>query len=90
MSYDTRLVTDLRQLLTLRQHYYPELNQKWSWIILMIAVSVQCLSHGLHMSSGIFVASFISQFNENLLTTGIHLLHPLLLSTQLHFIHVSN
>lgn len=24
MSYDTRLVADLRQLLTLRQHYYPE------------------------------------------------------------------
>lgn len=68
ISYDTRLVADLRQLLTLRQHYYPEGG--WGFVILIITIFVQCVSHGLHMSSGILIAAFIGQFHENLFTAG--------------------
>ncbi|KAL0275557.1 UNVERIFIED_CONTAM: hypothetical protein PYX00_003374 [Menopon gallinae] len=36
---------------TIRQHYYPEGG--WGWLIVICAVIVQCLNHGLHTSWGI-------------------------------------
>lgn len=61
-------MSDLRQLLTLRQHYYPEGG--WGIIILIIAFIVQCISHGLHMSSGILITAIIAKFHQNLLLAG--------------------
>jgi len=48
-----QLVTDLRQLLTLRQHYYPEGG--WGWVILLVGLLVQILSHGAHGAVGVFL-----------------------------------
>lgn len=42
----------------------------WGYVVLTITVIVQCISHGLHMSSGIIVSAIISRFRENLLTAG--------------------
>ena len=49
----SRLVADLRQLLTLKQHYYPEGG--WGWVIVVVGVLVQILSHGIHGSAGVLV-----------------------------------
>lgn len=68
MSFNTRLVADLRQLMTLRQHYYPEGG--WGWLVLSIGFIVQCISHGLHMSIGVLVTAIISQYHQNLLYAG--------------------
>lgn len=68
MSYDTRLGADLRQLMTLRQHYYPEGG--WGWFVLTIAITVQCISHGLHMSIGVLITIIISTYHQNLLYAG--------------------
>lgn len=48
-----QLVADLRQLLTLRQHYYPEGG--WGWTILLVGLLVQILSHGAHGAVGVFL-----------------------------------
>lgn len=46
-------MADLRQLMTLRQHYYPEGG--WGWVLVVVAFIVQCLSHGLQLSFGILL-----------------------------------
>ncbi|KYQ56175.1 hypothetical protein ALC60_04914 [Trachymyrmex zeteki] len=48
-----QLVADLRQLLTLKQHYYPEGG--WGWVILLVGLLVQILSHGAHGAVGVFL-----------------------------------
>jgi len=48
-----QLITDLKQLLTLRQHYYPEGG--WGWVILFVGLLVQILSHGAHGAVGVFL-----------------------------------
>jgi hypothetical protein len=59
IPYEARLVTDFRQLVTLRQHYYPE--GKWGWIVLCIVCIVQCISHGFHLSVGVFALEMTRQ-----------------------------
>lgn len=68
MSYNTRLVADLRQLMTLRQHYYPEGG--WGWLVLAIGFLVQAISHGLHMAIGVFITAVTHEFRQNLLYAG--------------------
>lgn len=68
MSYNTRLVADLRQLMTLRQHYYPEGG--WGWLVLAIGFLVQGLSHGLHMAIGVLITAVTHEFRQNLLYAG--------------------
>lgn len=58
----SRLVAELRQLLTLKQHYYPEGG--WGWVIVVCAVLVQCLSHGLHGAAGILYDETLKKFGE--------------------------
>ncbi|EEB18528.1 hypothetical protein Phum_PHUM517810 [Pediculus humanus corporis] len=55
-------VYDLRQFLTLRQHYYPEGG--WGWVIVFCAFLVQCLTHGIHGASGIIMQQVIRRFNH--------------------------
>lgn len=59
-SRAARLVADLRQLLTLKQHYYPEGG--WGWVVLVCAVLVHILSHGLVTSAGLFYTEIIRKF----------------------------
>ncbi|KAK0093847.1 hypothetical protein PV326_012483 [Microctonus aethiopoides] len=57
----SKLVSDLRQLLTLKQHYYPEGG--WGWIILVVCIFIQILSHGTHGAVGVFVIHVATKFN---------------------------
>jgi hypothetical protein len=58
------LFPDLRHLLSLTQHYYPEGG--WGWVVVVVAVCVQILTHGLQYSFGILLTEIIIQFNPKL------------------------
>ncbi|XP_065225888.1 monocarboxylate transporter 10 isoform X3 [Planococcus citri] len=53
---------DFRQLLTLKQHYYPEGG--WGWFIVACAVLVQTLAHGLQVASGVLVIQCQNKFGS--------------------------
>lgn len=60
-----QLLADLtiRQLLTLRQHYYPEGG--WGWMILLVGLLVQILSHGTHGAVGVFLQQVEVRFGPH-------------------------
>lgn len=62
-------MADLRQLMTLRQHYYPEGG--WGYVVLAVSFIVQCISHGLHMSIGVLVTFIVKEFHQDLLYAGM-------------------
>lgn len=51
---------DFKQLLTLKQHYYPEGG--WGWVIMCCAIAVQTLTHGLQIGSGVLVRECVRKF----------------------------
>jgi hypothetical protein len=51
---------DVRQLVTLKQHYYPEGG--WGWVVAAVAVVAHLLTHGLHLASGVFVQELVHKF----------------------------
>lgn len=53
---------DFRQLLTLKQHYY--LEGGWGWVIFVIAIIVQTLTHGLQVGYGIMVCECEKKFGS--------------------------
>jgi hypothetical protein len=58
-----RLVAaDVRQLLTLKQHYYPEGG--WGWVVVVVGVLVQLLSHGLHVAYGVLLGEVVRRFDS--------------------------
>ncbi|KAK9701176.1 Major Facilitator Superfamily [Popillia japonica] len=63
-----RLVADLRQLLTLKQHYYPEGG--WGWVVLVVGVLVHLLSHGLLVSYGLFYLETVKKFGVPITQTA--------------------
>ncbi|CAL7945906.1 unnamed protein product [Xylocopa violacea] len=58
-----QLVADLKQLHTLRQHYYPEGD--WGWVVLFVGMLVQMLSHGVHGSVGVFLTQVADKFGHS-------------------------
>ncbi|CAB3360460.1 Hypothetical predicted protein [Cloeon dipterum] len=58
------LLPDLRTLLTLTQHYYPEGG--WGWVVVVVAMLVQILTHGLHYSFGVLLGEVIGNFGHNM------------------------
>ncbi|CAG9822952.1 unnamed protein product [Phaedon cochleariae] len=63
-SRTVRLVADLRQLLTLKQHYYPEGG--WGWVVLVCAVIVHVLAHGMVASAGMLYLEVLNKlFNTD-------------------------
>lgn len=58
-----QLVADLRQLLTLKQHYYPE--GSWGWVVLLVGLLVQILSHGTHGAIGVFLQQVTVKFGSH-------------------------
>lgn len=61
-------MADLRQLMTLRQHYYPEGG--WGWLLVVVTFMVQSISHGLHMSLGVLIPEIVAEFGQNFLCAG--------------------
>ncbi|KAL1492002.1 hypothetical protein ABEB36_012511 [Hypothenemus hampei] len=61
-SRTARFVADIRQLITLKQHYYPEGG--WGWIVLWTAVLVHVLSSGFLASAGLFQLEILKKFGE--------------------------
>ncbi|KAG5871507.1 hypothetical protein JTB14_027170 [Gonioctena quinquepunctata] len=59
-SRAVRLVADLRQLLTLKQHYYPEGG--WGWVVLVCGVIIHILSQGFLSSGGYFYLEILKRF----------------------------
>lgn len=45
----------MKDLRTLKQHYYPEGG--WGWVIVLVTLAVQIISHGLQFSLAMFVMS---------------------------------
>lgn len=58
-----QLVAELRQLLTLKQHYYPEGG--WGWVVLLVGLLVQILSHGAHGAVGVFLQQVAAKFGSH-------------------------
>lgn len=59
-----KLVADIRQLLTLKQHYYPEGG--WGWVIIFVSVLVQILTHGLQVGSGVIWTDIVAKFGSEI------------------------
>jgi hypothetical protein len=56
---------------TINIHYYPEESIFWSYVIVFIAVTVQCLVHGIQLSFGVFVvAAKVFYKTDQLITIG--------------------
>ncbi|XP_078033638.1 uncharacterized protein LOC144468201 [Augochlora pura] len=55
-------VADWKQLHTLKQHYYPEGG--WGWIVMVVGMIVQMLSHGIHGASGILLQQMAGMFGR--------------------------
>lgn len=51
---------DIRQLVTLKQHYYPEGG--WGWVVAAVAMTAHLLTHGLHLASGVFIQELVHKF----------------------------
>lgn len=43
----------------------------WGWIILIVGIAVQCITHGLHQSSGIIVVEIGLVYRQNQIITGL-------------------
>lgn len=70
--------------MTLRQHYYPEGG--WGWIVVIVAFIVQCISHGLHLSLGIFINQVVKEFHQDYFHAGYyHLLWCHQFNTKIKF-----
>ena len=48
---------------TIRQHYYPEGG--WGFIVLIVAILVQIISHGLQLSYGVLTLAIIKRWHES-------------------------
>ncbi|XP_065089111.1 monocarboxylate transporter 2-like isoform X3 [Ochlerotatus camptorhynchus] len=68
IPYGARLVADLRQLMTLRQHYYPEGG--WGWLLTVIGFTIHCICHGLHLSAGVFMMEMANVFRQQPIAAG--------------------
>ncbi|XP_055603888.1 monocarboxylate transporter 12-like isoform X2 [Uranotaenia lowii] len=68
IPYGARLVADLRQLMTLKQHYYPEGG--WGWLLTVIGFTIHCICHGLHLSAGVFMVAMADVFRRGPTAAG--------------------
>lgn len=53
---------------TIRQHYYPEGG--WGWVVVVSAVLVQVLAHGLHGAAGVWLQEAMGRFPVGLPSAG--------------------
>ena len=45
----------MKELRTLKQHYYPEGG--WGWVIVLVTLIVQLISHGLQLALAMYIMS---------------------------------
>jgi hypothetical protein len=57
-----------RTINTIRQHYYPEGG--WGWVVVVCAVLVQILCHGIHGAAGVWLQEILGRFPRDLLPAG--------------------
>lgn len=62
------LAAELKQLLTLRQHYYPEGN--WGWLVMVAGFCVQALTHGLQLSYAVQLDVIARRFGRRTYESG--------------------
>ncbi|XP_058063354.1 uncharacterized protein LOC131213344 [Anopheles bellator] len=68
IPYGARLVADLRQLITLKQHYYPEGG--WGWLVTYIGIVIHCIAHGLQLSAGVLLLQTANFFPHVTVAAG--------------------
>ncbi|XP_076658010.1 uncharacterized protein LOC143362063 isoform X2 [Halictus rubicundus] len=56
-------VADWKQLHTLKQHYYPEGG--WGWVVMVVGMLVQMLSHGIHGANGVLLQQVANTFDRH-------------------------
>lgn len=47
---------------TIMQHYYPEGG--WGWVVLVMALLVHVISHGVHQATGVLILHLVKEFPE--------------------------
>lgn len=61
-----------RKKITLKRHYYPEGG--WGHVIVLLAILVQLICHGVQLGSGVLLSSMVQQFQCNVGHTGMNYL----------------
>ncbi|KAK9303600.1 hypothetical protein QLX08_004762 [Tetragonisca angustula] len=57
-----------RKKITLKRHYYPEGG--WGRVIVLVAILVQLICHGVQLGSGVLLSSTIRQFRRSVEQAG--------------------
>lgn len=60
--------TNARKKVTLKRHYYPEGN--WGYVVLIVAIIVQLLCHGLQLGFGVLMIPTINKYHVSTVDTG--------------------
>lgn len=68
IPYQSRNIDELKQLMTIRQHYYPESG--WGWFILLIGVFIQSITFPLHISCSVIVNNISVLFGVQFQSAG--------------------
>ncbi|EFN84990.1 hypothetical protein EAI_17331, partial [Harpegnathos saltator] len=57
-----------RRKITLKRHYYPEGG--WGYVIVVITILVQLISHGLQLASGLLMNPAMTRFEQTVGNSG--------------------
>ena len=66
-----------RKKVTLKRHYYPE--GEWGYIVMIVAMCVQIISHGLQTSWGVLMTPVVLQYGKSEGETGRKVLNQYLI-----------
>ena len=58
-----------RKKVTLKRHYYPE--GEWGYIVMIVAMCIQIISHGLQTSYGVLLTPALLQYGKTVGETGM-------------------
>ncbi|CAL7945904.1 unnamed protein product [Xylocopa violacea] len=61
-------MANARKRITLKRHYYPEGG--WGHVIVLVAILVQVICHGLQLGSGVSLSSTAEQFESDVAHAG--------------------
>lgn len=72
---DSLTALNARKKVTLKRHYYPE--GEWGFIVMIVVMCVQIISHGLQTSWGVLMTPAVLQYGKSEGETGRQLLNHL-------------